>query len=262
MPSIFELIPGSGQQKKRVRFSIPYSSFATNSKPDFIALLDLEATIKETHTMTTELTENPIEDGGYVTDHANIKPRELQIEAIITDNPISFQAAIIGNAAGLVGGIIGRAVKNNYVQAIATGALASIVTKIAKLSNPGSRTGDAMDKLIGAWEGATPISVTESLRQYQNMVITNMVFNRDKETANTLKFTVTLKEIRVVTGKKIPTVRDKLAANVKHTAQSVISNGAQQKAVPTTEQGSNWLTRIANKESITRVGVDVLRNGF
>lgn len=264
MPSIFELIPGF--KKKRVKIGIPGKdsknrSITSDDKLDMITLLEIEATLKETHTFSTTLSENPIENGSYVTDHANIQPVELQLTCMISNNPLSFKQAIIGNASGLMGSIIGRATQNNLISAIATGAFSSIGTKIANMiTNQKNAVADAMQKLLSAWEGATPLSVESGLRSYTNMVITNMSFNKDKDTAEVLSFQMTLREIRVVLS-RTTIQKGSLRKTVQHTAATAAQNGKMPLKKPTDQQKSA-LGNLADGMSFPKTIVEGARSFF
>ena len=232
MPSIFEVIPEF--RRKRVKLCIPRR---VEDDVQVIDLLEIDATIRETHSYTATPTENPIEDGSVITDHVNISPKELQLECIITNKPLSFRSALIGNAAGLVGGVVGRASQNNIAAAIATGGLATLGNKLATTeSNENTRVKLAIDKLQAAWEGASPLSVENALTVYRNMVITNMTFNRNVSTADSLFFNLTLKEIRFVSSKVIRVPKETVQAAVQSTAASEQDNGKQPTKEPTAEQ--------------------------
>lgn len=248
MPSIFELFPAF--RKKRVKFCIP----DRRDGNDCIAFLEMDATMREQHTYNAQPTENPIEDGSTITDHVNIKPRELQLECIITNNPLSLVSAVIGSAAGLVGGIVGRASQNNIVAAVATGGFATLATKVARtIVNDRNRVGMAIQRLQAAWEGATPISVENALTVYQNMVITNLQMNRSRTTADSLFFTVSLKEVRFVSSRIVRVPKESVVEAVQGSASSEIDNGRQPTTSPTEQQEQGWLQRKANGESIGRI---------
>jgi hypothetical protein len=249
MPSIFEVIPEF--RKKRVKLAIPRK---VQDKIEVIELLEIDATIRETHNFNSEPTENPIEDGSVITDHVNIKPRELQLECVISNNPLSFRSALIGNAAGLVGGIVGRAAQSNIGAAVATGGLATIGNKLARtIVNDKNRVGSTIQKLQAAWEGASPLSVENALTVYRNMVITNMIFNRNVSTADSLFFNLTLREIRFVNSKLVRVPKDTVQRAVENSATSQQDNGKQPTKPPTPEQASAWSTRKSAAKNIWEI---------
>lgn len=246
MPSIFEVFESF--RKKRVKLAIPR---LVADKTQVIDLLEIDATITENHSFSSTPTENPVEDGSVITDHVNIAPREIQLECIITNNPINFRSALIGNAAGLVGGVVGRAAQSNITAAVATGGLATLGNKLAFVQpSENTRVKTAIDKLLAAWEGASPLSIENALISYKNMVITNMTFNRNKSTGESLFFNLTLKEIRFVTSKVIRVPKEVVQQAIQSSATSEQDNGKQPTTTPTEEQGFQWDTTKSNSLNV------------
>lgn len=58
----------------------------SRNKP-MIGTVVLDASITEEHAIDVDTTENPIEDGATVTDHAIVDPRELTMEVIVSAHP-------------------------------------------------------------------------------------------------------------------------------------------------------------------------------
>lgn len=58
----------------------------SRNKPK-IGTLVLDASIAEEHAIDVSITDNPIEDGGTVTDHALVEPRVLTMEVMVTAHP-------------------------------------------------------------------------------------------------------------------------------------------------------------------------------
>lgn len=249
MPSIFELIPAF--RKKRVKLCIPDRDSEGNK---CITLLEIDATLREVHTYNAEPTENPIEDGSTITDHVNIKPRQFQMDCMISNNPLSILEAQIGNAAGLVGGIVGRASQNNMVSAVATGGFATLATKIARtIVNDANRVTTAIQKLTTAWEGASPLSVENALTVHKNMIIKSLTLNRDKTTADVLSFSIMLQEVRFVNSRVVRIPKESVQELIKSSATSETDNGRQPSQTPTDQQSESWLQRKGRGESLGRI---------
>lgn len=62
--------------------------------------LSFDATVQEQHTRDAETTEHPVEDGASITDHVRIKPDRLQMEAYLSNSPLTGTATD-GRAEGL-----------------------------------------------------------------------------------------------------------------------------------------------------------------
>jgi len=241
MPSIFELVPAF--RRNKVRLSIPDTSRVNNlGQPTAINLLEIEAMIEETASYTSTLTESPIEDGSTIADHVTIQPREIVLNCIITNHPLTLQSTLIGNVAGLVGGIIGRSSRNNIASAIGTGGLATIAAKISNtITNDGGRVTNAIQKLQAAWEGAALITVEGGLTTYSNMLITKIDMKRNKDTSNTLPFTITMREVRIVRSKTITLPKQVITKARQRTAAPTTDNGRQPTNGPTAEQTSKYV---------------------
>ena len=55
----------------------------------------VDATINEEHQSSYDITDNPVEDGASITDHAQAKPMILTIDGVISDAPLGLP--IVGN---------------------------------------------------------------------------------------------------------------------------------------------------------------------
>src|SRR3989337_1093768 len=129
MPSLFDLIPGS--KRKKLKISLP--NFDKDGNLSGTTILELDASISETHSSTINISENTIEDGSIISDHIDLQPKELKIDGLVSNTPLGIREIIIGNTAGIVGGILGRSSNNSLVGALAVGGLSTIGQKIANL---------------------------------------------------------------------------------------------------------------------------------
>lgn len=223
MASIFTL-PKAFEQRG-IRFNVARQE--TDGSNVSIDIIEVDATLSENHSSTIEPTDSTIETGAIITDHFNVSPKQITIEGIVSNDPIRTREALIGNAAGLVGGIIGRSAENSLFGAIGTGALAAFSNSIAKtLTNEKNRAKMAMEKLQAAQEAGAIISVQTALRQYTNMIIQAFSVNRNAQTGNVLRFTMTLREIR--------TVRSLVETII---SKDAIKQDTQSKATPETDNG-------------------------
>ena len=59
---------------------------------------ELDASLSEDHTLDSELTEFPVENGSVISDHRVVKPEGVVVEGIISKTPVSF----LGGAFGLL----------------------------------------------------------------------------------------------------------------------------------------------------------------
>lgn len=187
----------------------------------------VDATVSEEHVATCEITKNPVEDGAKITDHVQIEPVKLTIEGVITDTPLGF--AVIGNIQNLV-----RTVETMFGKS--------------------SRSIDAYNQLMKLRNDRQPFKVVTGLRQYSNMILTELSVVRTKDTGNSINFKAVMEEIRIVksatSGSFSSGVAD-LASPTKDSGQRVTPalpldspNQTDSTAVSDQSQGS-WLSQVS-----------------
>ncbi len=130
--------------------------------------LEIDATVSETHTGSAQLTDHPVESSTDITDHIRRLPEELQITGIVSDTPII--------------------------------ALASLrATPSVPGTNPAARAEAAYQFLKDIKDQGRLVDVATKLRDYTSMAITSLSVTRDKDTANVLSFSLSLREIQIAT---------------------------------------------------------------
>jgi hypothetical protein len=63
-----------------------------------IASIWIDVSIREQHNAQAELTRHPVEDGSDVTDHVRLMPDQIQIEGIVTNQPIELPGSHMDGA--------------------------------------------------------------------------------------------------------------------------------------------------------------------
>jgi hypothetical protein len=169
-----------------------------------IGVLELDCSLSETHEAPARVTEIEIESGASINDHIILQPLKLTLNGIVSKTPLG--------AAGLLGSIATagatQAAKNisskfgHKAGASALAAGASLGGLIAgKLADgfTGSRAPrDVFDYLMQLRDERKAFDVVTALKLYSNMVISNLSVPRNKDTVNTLEFTVTLQQLTIV----------------------------------------------------------------
>jgi hypothetical protein len=169
-------------------------------RPAQIDTLVLDCSITETHTVANDVTEHPVETGFNVTDHVRAKPDELTIEGIVTNTPFS------------------QTQRTRIVQALGI-TFASATDADQILGQPGYAEA-AYTSLRDVRDSGRLITITTSLRTYENMVMTSLVVPRNKDVGDALRFTAQFKRVRVVS--------NKLAAAKKSSSPAkTVKNGKQ-----------------------------------
>lgn len=160
-----------------------------------ISILELDASLKETHSRESPPTEFPVEDGTTVSDHIIIKPFSLEITGIISDTPI-------GGLGGLLTQLATTAVSSLTPP---TGVIAASagVAVISALAGSKSPSVSAYGQLLNLQAQAEPFDVITSLRRYPNMWIKSISVPRDSENGKVLMFTVSLTQLILVSPQSV-----------------------------------------------------------
>lgn len=56
-----------------------------------IGVLEMDVTVSENHSMRSDVTDSPVEDGTDISDHIRNAPRALTIEGVISKTPVNVQ---------------------------------------------------------------------------------------------------------------------------------------------------------------------------
>lgn len=187
----------------------------------------VDATVSEEHMATCLITKNPVEDGAKITDHVTLEPVTLTVEGVISDTPLGF--AIIGN-------------------------IQNLVRSVSTLFGKSSRSVDAYNRLLKLRQDRQPFKVITGLKQYKNMILSDLSVVRTKDTGNAIHFRAVMEEINIVssatTGAFSSGVAD-LASPLKDSGQQVtnpvpLSSATQDGSTATSAQSSgSWLSQIA-----------------
>lgn len=159
-----------------------------------IAGVNLDTTIRERHNFSSRVTSFPVETGGNVSDNIQNDPVILQIEPIISDNPI--QLVTLGS--DLIDNISGQA----------------------------SRSRTAAEELIRILDEKQIFTVVTGLRVYENMAFSELQFNYDEDTGKSIRFTASFVQLEFVESRTVDIERDQLSEEFKEQA-SILDDGKQ-----------------------------------
>ena len=123
--------------------------------------LVFDAVFEETHEADLEVTDNPVETGVVVSDHAFMKPLRVKISAGVSDTPLAA------------------------------------VTDDPFASDAG-RSRRAFELLTELQKRAEPFDLQTGLKLYENMVCTSIRTSQDKDSSGALLFTAELREVIIV----------------------------------------------------------------
>lgn len=157
-----------------------------------IGFLQLDATVRESHTRTARVTQNEIEDGSNIADNINLQNEKFQIEGIISEAPLpsndirdialSVQNAGFGALSGAVGSLSGGLIPD-------AGAALKRVVALIQLEN--------------FWKNKIPFTVLTGLKKYDDVVITNLTIPVNYKDGQSLRFTADCEVVRLVESQTI-----------------------------------------------------------
>lgn len=123
--------------------------------------LAFDAVFEETHESTLEVTDNPVETGVVVSDHAYMKPGKITLSAGVSDTPLA-------------------------------------VATTDTFASDAGRAKRAYELLVELQTKAEPFEVQTGLKLYKNMICTGVRTSQDKDTAGALVFTADIREVLIV----------------------------------------------------------------
>ena len=147
--------------------------------------IKLDAVISESHTNEVSLTNNPVELGADITDHAIIQPKKVNVVAQVSDTPLGLAA--FGQIVDLVTGLFGSSTGENL-----------------------TRSNAAYNAMVQLQEAREPIELQTRLKLYTNMVITNIRTVQDKNTSRIVRMNIDLQEVLITESEIVQLSEDQL----------------------------------------------------
>jgi hypothetical protein len=169
--------------------------------------LVFDATFEEKHTSELEVTDNPVETGVVVSDHAYMKPYKLTISAGVSD--------------------------------------AQLHPRVGDQFQGASRSKTAYDLLLKLQAAAEPFDVQTGLKLYNNMICTSIRVSQDKETSQVLSFEADFRSVLVVTTQTVKYPRRK-SGTTSRQASPAKSKGEQQGEQEDGDKKSSLLKKLSD----------------
>lgn len=175
----------------------------------------LDINTDEQHSSTLKVTENPIENGANIADHAVLEPKEITISGLVVGyvaHPFSFDNVLgfnfsdyplpmpIKTVTAQAENIVHRFA--SHLQAGAKMVNNVIADFLPDYQSPmlncitSDRIVDAHEKLLAIQRSGQPITLQTNTRQYKNMVVTSVALSQRQNTVG--EFTLTFREIFIV----------------------------------------------------------------
>jgi hypothetical protein len=156
-------------------------------------IIEFEASLSESHSRKSTPTEFPIENGNVINDHVILKPFELNLNVIITDNPISGIAGLLTESATTLTSKL-----TPPIGSIALGAGLGGLSAIKALLGADSPSVTAYKQLLRIQEHAEFFTVLTSLFRYPNMVISSLDVQREANNGRALVASIGLVQLTIV----------------------------------------------------------------
>lgn len=170
-----------------------------------IGFLQLDATVRETHSRSARITSNEIEDGSTVADNVVLDNETFTIEGLISERP--FKSTDIRDVASQVANA-GFNVLGNAIGAISGGILPETSSILKRAV--------ALIQLENFYKNKIPFQVVTGLKIYNNVLIRSMEIPVTSKDGKSLRFTVNCEVVKIVSSQNASIPEDKsLAGNVK-----------------------------------------------
>lgn len=204
--------------------------------------LVVDAMVSEVHELSSQITNNEVEDGSQLSDHVRLMPIRLNLEGIVSKSPLtifssafntglSYAAATVGASQGAVAagsaligaGLEGAPALGTAIfggKAAGTKSLSSLVLKSREPS-------DVWSFFNQLWELRIPFSVNTGLKSYQNMIIASLSVNRSSQVGQSVKFNMSLQQVQLASTLIIKVPEFKVKSDAAHSAASEVSAGKQ-----------------------------------
>ena len=187
--------------------------------PGQIGSLLLDATIREQHSYRNRVSNYPVEETSFISDHVQREPERITIDGFITQTPVAYLGGALSTLTSKAFGWDSQ--KDTAFRT--TNRIQEAFTELLKMAG--------YDYPVQEGTGAVTknpvqlIDVVTGLRSYTNMVITDLNIPRDSNTGHTLRFTLTLQKL-VLTESLFTTVtpEEKIADDTKKACKKFLEN--------------------------------------
>jgi hypothetical protein len=184
-----------------------------------VGVVQFDASVSEIYTDTVEITDHPVETGSVISDHIRKLPSSIEINGVVTNNPLVFLAS--------------------------SRAESPLITDT---SRPDDRVEAAYTELRRVQNVGEVVDVVTSLRDYSNMVIESISVSRDANTGNILNSSITLREITIA---KEISIETPVPITEKVSKKKKTNKGNKSKTAATTQQEQKVSALKSIVQSIT-----------
>lgn len=177
-----------GDSKPKKAQSVPASLFFREEGLGLFSLdksgkvlnhLPFNLFISEDHELNFRVSEHPLQDGSTVTDHVHREPYKVTVEGMFTNHPLKKLEEVD---------------EFKFKDEYATSEVKSTLSNTA-LAN--------FEKVKELAKKREPVRLVCSLEVYPKMIVTSIKAQRDSKSGSSIRFTMTLQEIKTVSLKTV-----------------------------------------------------------
>lgn len=193
---VSSLISNTKQNVQILNVSMP-------GKPSGSTLIEFDACVSETHTSETNPTEFEVETGETISDHIIVKPRNLRIQAIITDTPFSLLNRAMGLLTTGIAHLTPSTAKLGQYAPATVLAPALVDSLLGSLGKDARKSVLAHADLVNMQKQKLPVMVVTSLHSYNNMWIKKISVPRDVKTGRMIVVDIDFVQLLLVKPSKV-----------------------------------------------------------
>jgi hypothetical protein len=174
-----------------------------------------DSVLREAHRFAADITDNPVETGVALVDHAIMKPHRPQLDVVVSDTPLIFDPS---------------------------GQYTPSVQLATTFAGSARRSANALDALLELMASFLPFTVVTGLHGYPNMLIESIDAEQTKDSAGKLHATVSLKEAKFATTVTV-VYPPRGPKKTRRAAAPVADKGKNEAEEPATATPS-WLSQL------------------
>jgi hypothetical protein len=191
-----------------------------------IGELIIDLAQKQEINYSNKITEFPIEEGAYISDHVIVRPTKLVLQGSIVDNTFD----IVGNVQQITNIFTGN-IANNLLNAVkGVSVKQATAYQILQTLNFNKQR----------------VTVVFKLDVFDNMIIEDLTFTNDGDTSNRLFFDITLVQVKQANVETTSITRNISNSNLKNLTSPKSIFGKQESSNATATQES-YLLGVAKK---------------
>jgi hypothetical protein len=190
--------------------------------------IQIDAVLNESENNSITVTNNPIETGAYVNDHAILRPRMYRLEGVVSDTE---RGSLTSNG------------DNSVFQNAATNLIDNLTGNVFNPISNSSRSKDAYNLLLELMNEREPFDIQTALSIISNVIITNITTNKEKTTGRALHFIAELTQLVIVNNE-----------SVQLKPQNLRNGSTKQQATPETDSGRKSSIYVDNQSVFNYIG--------